>query len=152
MARTFFVNLLEAVPGSAKTVEGLAYEWAIVRQDGIPVDTAAVADQIQVTKLPNGGLELKLIGLQKSAAGLEARCRVRNATAEHLSWIWSTGGNSRVIFNERGRGKPTPNYYDISKWQSISSEYKIELLKFAHYLMCHRAARELSAICLCECF
>lgn len=73
-------RLEEINPESPKFEKGYVYLWQIARKDKRVVDTSVIARNIEVNTLPEGALELKLVGLKASAAGLEAKCYVINET------------------------------------------------------------------------
>lgn len=63
------------------------------------MDTSAVAQNVELIPLPDGGLELKLTGLKQSAIGLEVKCIVLNQTDESKSEIVDfPGGDSSIRF------------------------------------------------------
>lgn len=83
------------------------------------MDTAVIADTVEVIPLPDDGLELRLTGLKASAAGLEARCSVLIETDEgkHIMMNFPRGGDS-VAFTDGKADQPhekpkftgTPDY------------------------------------------
>ncbi len=63
------------------SLSGLNYLWEVQTQDGQPVDTGALAEQVAVQKAADGsGWELKLTKLRRNADGLRVRCVLTNAT------------------------------------------------------------------------
>ncbi|VDN95905.1 unnamed protein product [Rodentolepis nana] len=128
--------LLEEVnPESPKFGNGYTYLWQIERKDKRPVDTSVIARNIEVNALPEGGLELKLVGLKASAAGLEARCYVLNETDKtNPQFLEFPSGESSVRFVPI---KPTPpgekpsfagmSDYDIIPENDKRNKYVVKL-------------------------
>uniref|UniRef100_A0A5K3FB14 Basement membrane proteoglycan n=1 Tax=Mesocestoides corti TaxID=53468 RepID=A0A5K3FB14_MESCO len=109
---------------SPKLNPDLTYHWLITRKDGRPVDTSVIADRVEVVPLAEGGLELKLTGLRASAAGLAAKCLVRNETKTDdakPAWINFDKGGDVVTFSgdkltDPGQKPPftgTPEYETV---------------------------------------
>lgn len=99
-------RLEEVNPESPKFEKGYTYLWQIARKDKRVVDTSVIARNIEVNALPEGGLELKLVGLKASAAGLEAKCYVLNETDKTKpTFLDFPSGDSSVKFIPI---KPTP--------------------------------------------
>ncbi|VDL90092.1 unnamed protein product [Schistocephalus solidus] len=61
-------------------IEGLSYQWKLQRKDGIPVDTASLAEQLEISEQPSEST-LRLGGLRDTASGLQVQCIATNRTA-----------------------------------------------------------------------
>ncbi|KAM7540131.1 hypothetical protein Aperf_G00000043161 [Anoplocephala perfoliata] len=117
----------EASPDSPKFKEGYTYLWQISRKDELPMDTSAVARNIELIPLPDGGLELKLTGLKQSASGLEVKCIVLNQTDKSQSQIVDfPGGYDSVKFVDSRPAQPDerPHFTGMPEYETISETDK----------------------------
>ncbi|VDK87296.1 unnamed protein product, partial [Dibothriocephalus latus] len=90
-------------PATGKAMNNVIYQWVIERKDGKPIDTSALAKDVQFTPGP-GGSTLRIIGLRDTASALQARCVV----------ISEASGINRVP-GEMPAGPLAPNDQLVSK-------------------------------------